>query len=147
VAITPACGWVGPGGAIVIGLIAGFVCLWAVVWLKARFGYDDSLDVFGIHGIGGIVGALLTGIFVNPALGGMGVTDYLAADTSTKLFEYSFGAQMTAQCWGVAVAVIWTAIVSVIALYICKATVGLRVTEPEEREGLDIVDHGERAYN
>jgi Amt family ammonium transporter len=147
VAITPACGWVGPGGAIVIGLLAGFICLWAVVSLKARFGYDDSLDVFGIHGVGGIVGALLTGIFVNPALGGMGVTDYLAADTSTKLLEYSFSAQMTAQVWGVLLAVVWTVVVSVVALYICKATVGLRVSESEEREGLDIVSHGERAYN
>jgi ammonium transporter, Amt family len=147
VAITPACGWVGPGGAIVIGLAAGFICLWAVVSLKSRFGYDDSLDVFGIHGVGGIVGALLTGIFVSPALGGMGVTDYLAADTSTKLLDYAFGAQMTAQVWSVVLAVVWTTVVSVISLYICKATVGLRVSESEEREGLDIVSHGERAYN
>jgi Amt family ammonium transporter len=147
VAITPACGWVGPGGAIVIGLAAGFICLWAVVSLKSRFGYDDSLDVFGIHGVGGIVGALLTGIFVSPALGGMGVTDYLAADTSTKLLDYAFGAQMTAQVWSVVLAVVWTTVVSVLSLYICKATVGLRVSESEEREGLDIVSHGERAYN
>ncbi len=147
VAITPACGWVGPAGAIVIGLAAGLICLWAVVWVKARFGYDDSLDVFGIHGVGGIVGALLTGVFVNPALGGVGVTDYLAADLSPKVLEYSFSAQMTAQIWGVVIAVVWTTIVSVVALYICKATVGLRVSELDEREGLDIVSHGERAYN
>ena len=147
VAITPACGWVGPGGAIIIGLLAGFVCLWAVVFLKNRFGYDDALDVFGVHGVGGILGALLTGIFVNPALGGMGVVDYLAADTSVGAVPYSFGTQMYAQVMAVIIAVVWTAIVSYVALMICKATVGLRVKEQEEREGLDLADHGERAYN
>jgi Amt family ammonium transporter len=147
VAVTPACGWVGPGGAILIGLAAGFVCLWAVVQLKNRLGYDDSLDVFGIHGIGGIVGAILTGIFVNPALGGMGVVDYLAADTSTGAVPYSFSAQMYAQIVAVIIAIVWTTIVSFVALMICKATVGLRVKEQEEREGLDLADHGERAYN
>ena len=84
-AITPACGWVSPTAPSSIGIAAGFICLWAVVWLKAKLGYDDALDVFGVHGIGGIVGALLTGIFVNPALGGVGVTDYLATDTSCKV--------------------------------------------------------------
>ena len=147
VAITPACGWVGPGAAILIGLIAGFVCLWAVVVLKNRFGYDDALDVFGIHGIGGIVGALLTGIFVNPALSGIGVTDYLAGDTSVVTAAYDFGAQMKGQIVAILVAVIWTSIVSYAALMICKVTLGLRVKEQEEREGLDVVDHGERAYN
>ena len=147
VAITPACGWVGPAGAIVIGLIAGIVCLWAVVALKSWLGYDDALDVFGIHGVGGIVGAVLTGVFVNPALGGMGVTDYLAADTSVTVAAYSFGTQMYAQIMAVIIAVIWTAVVSYVALMICKAVFGLRVKEQEEREGLDLVDHGERAYN
>jgi Amt family ammonium transporter len=147
VAITPACGWVGPGGAIVIGLLAGIICLWAVIGLKNRLGYDDSLDVFGIHGIGGIVGAILTGIFVNPALGGMGVVDYLAADNSVGAVPYSFSAQMYAQVMAVIIAVVWTAVVSYVALMICKATVGLRVKEQEEREGLDLADHGERAYN
>jgi Amt family ammonium transporter len=146
VAVTPACGWVGPMGAIIIGIAAGFVCLWAVVWLKAKLGYDDSLDVFGIHGIGGILGALLTGIFVNPALGGMGVTDYLAVDTSTKVLEYSFSAQMYAQILASLTAVVLSAVVSFVALMICKATVGLRVDEQQEREGLDIGSHGERAY-
>ncbi len=146
VAITPACGWVGPGAAILIGAVAGFLCLWAVVFLKAKLGYDDALDVFGVHGIGGIIGALLTGIFVNPALGGMGVVDYLAADTSVGAVPYSFGTQMYAQIMAVIIAVVWTAIVTYVALLICKATVGLRVKEQEEREGLDLVDHGERAY-
>ncbi len=146
VAITPACGWVGPGAAIVIGAAAGFVCLWAVVYLKSKLGYDDALDVFGVHGVGGILGALLTGIFVNPALGGVGVTDYLAADTSVATAAYDFAVQMKAQIVAVIVAVVWTSIVSYVALMICKATVGLRVKEQEEREGLDLVDHGERAY-
>ena len=147
VAITPACGWVGPAGAILIGLVAGFVCLWAVVFLKSRLGYDDALDVFGVHGIGGIVGAILTGIFVNPALGGMGVVDYLAADASVGAAPYALGTQVYAQVMAVVIAVVWTAVVSYVALMICKATVGLRVKEQEEREGLDVVDHGERAYN
>jgi ammonium transporter, Amt family len=148
VAITPACGWVGPMAAIIIGAVAGLICLLAVVWLKAKLGYDDALDVFGVHGIGGVVGALLTGVFVNPnLLGGVGVTDYLATDTSTKVLEYSFAAQMSAQMTGVLVAAGLSAIVSVIALLICKATVGLRVDEQDERQGLDITSHGERAFN
>ena len=147
VAITPACGFVGPGAAILIGLAAGFLCLWAVIVLKNRLGYDDALDVFGVHGIGGILGALLTGIFVNPALGGMGVTDYLAGDTSVAVAPYVFSAQFYAQATAVVIAVAWTVVVSYVALMICKATVGLRVKEQQEREGLDLVDHGERAYN
>ena len=147
VAITPACGWVGPSGGLIIGFAAGFICLWAVVWLKAKLGYDDALDAFGVHGIGGIVGALLTGVFVNPALGGVGVTDYLATDTSSKVADYVFSAQMTAQVVDVLTAIVLSAVVSYIALMVAKVTVGLRPTEQEEREGLDITDHGERAYN
>jgi ammonium transporter, Amt family len=151
VAITPACGWVGPMSAIVIGALAGIVCLWAVVWLKKMLGYDDALDVFGVHGVGGILGALLTGIFVNPnwtgGWAGMGVTDYVATDTSTKVAAYDFGVQMMAQFYSVIVAVLLSAVVSVIALYICKFTVGLRVDEQSEREGLDLSSHGERAYS
>ncbi|MFO1032719.1 MAG: ammonium transporter [Hyphomicrobiales bacterium] len=151
VAITPACGWVGPMSAIVIGLLAGAVCLTAVIWLKAKLGYDDALDVFGVHGIGGMLGAILTGIFVNPNWSGgwqgMGVTDYLAADTSSKIAEYSLSGQLTAQIWGVLVAIVLSAVVSFIALTICKFTVGLRVDEQDERQGLDISSHGERAYN
>jgi ammonium transporter, Amt family len=147
VAITPACGWVGPIGGLIIGIVAGCICLWSVVWLKAKFGYDDALDVFGVHGIGGMLGALLTGVFVNPNMGGVGVTDYLAFDTSYKTAEYVFSAQMKAQIVDVLTVVILSAVVSYIALMICKATTGLRVSEQEEREGLDIVDHGERSYN
>ncbi len=146
VAITPACGWVGPAAAIFIGLAAGFICLFAVVWLKAKLGYDDALDVFGVHGVGGVLGAILTGIFVNTGLGGVGVTDYLALDTSVKTADWN-SSQITAQIVAIIVAVIWTSLVSFIALTICKYTTGLKVSEQEEREGLDIVDHGERAYN
>ncbi len=147
VAITPACGWVSPTASLIIGLLSGIICLWAVVWLKAKLGYDDALDVFGVHGIGGILGALLTGYFVNPGIGGVGVTDYLAIDTSVKTLEYSFSAQMTAQVYGVLTAIILSAVVSYVALMICKYTTGLRVPEQEEREGLDIGTHGERAYS
>jgi Amt family ammonium transporter len=147
VAITPACGWVGPGGALIIGFAAGFLCLWSVVWLKARLGYDDALDVFGVHGVGGMLGALLTGIFVNPALGGVGITDYLATDTSVKTAGYDFSAQMMAQITDIVTVIVLSGVVSYIALMICKVTTGLRVSEQEEREGLDIIDHGERAYS
>ncbi len=147
VAITPACGWVGPMAAIIIGAAAGIICLFAVIWLKAKLGYDDALDVFGVHGIGGIIGALLTGVFVDVGKGGMGVTNYLAGDTSTSLVEYSFSGQMTSQIYGVVTAVVLSAVVSYIACLICKYTVGLRVDEQSEREGLDISSHGERAYS
>jgi ammonium transporter, Amt family len=147
VAITPACGWVGPMGAIAIGAAAGIICLFSVIWLKAKLGYDDALDVFGVHGIGGILGALLTGIFVNPALGGSGVTNYLAADTSVGVVEYVFSAQFYSQFLAVVTSIVLSAVVSYIALLICKYTVGLRVDEQSEREGLDVTSHGERAYN
>jgi Amt family ammonium transporter len=147
VAVTPAAGFAGPFGAIIIGIIAGAVCLWAVVWLKAKLGYDDSLDVFGVHGVGGIIGAILTGVFVNPALGGAGVVDYAMNGGAGGTADYVFSAQVLAQIKGVLVTVIWTAVVSVISMYIVKATIGLRLPEQEEREGLDITTHGERAYN
>ncbi len=151
VAITPACGWVGPMSAIVIGFIAGGVCLGAVVWLKKKLGYDDALDVFGVHGIGGIIGALLTGIFVNPNWSGgwmgQGVVDYLAFDTSSKTAEFAMGTQIMAQVYSVLTAAALSAVVSVVALLICKYTVGLRVEEQAEREGLDLSNHGERAYS
>jgi Amt family ammonium transporter len=145
VAITPASGFAGALGAIVIGLVAGAVCYWASSWLKSRLGYDDSLDVFGVHGVGGIIGALMTGIVVNVGLGGMGVVDYSTDPAGTVV--YDFAGQMTSQIWGVVVTVIWTGVVSIVAAYIVKATIGLRHPEVAEREGLDITDHGERAYN
>ncbi len=142
VAITPACGWVGPMGSIVIGLAAGLFCLLGVTKLKAALGYDDSLDVFGVHCIGGIIGALLTAVFCNPALGGTGVYDYVA----NAVGEYSTAAQFKSQLWGVCVTILWSGAVSVVGYFIVNATVGLRVSEDEEREGLDTASHGESAY-
>jgi Amt family ammonium transporter len=150
VAITPACGFVGPMGAIVVGALAGFVCLAAVVMLKPMFGYDDALDVFGVHGIGGMLGAILTGIFVNPSMGafsGQGIVNYLATDTSTKTADFVLSGQLYSQFVDVLTAIILSGVVSFIALTICKYTVGLRVDEQSEREGLDIAEHGERAFN
>jgi Amt family ammonium transporter len=143
VAITPACGFVGPMGALVIGIAAGIVCLWGVSGLKKMLGADDALDVFGIHGIGGIIGAMLTGVFVSPALGGTGVYDYVA----NAVGEFSMSAQIVSQLWAVATALIWSAVVAFVSLKIVDMIVGLRVAEDEEREGLDITSHGESAYN
>jgi Amt family ammonium transporter len=142
VAITPACGWVGPMGSLAIGLAAGLVCLLAVTKLKAALGYDDSLDVFGVHCVGGILGALLTAVFCNPALGGTGVYDYVA----NAVADYSTSAQFIAQSWGVGITLVWSGVVSAVAYALVNATIGLRVTEDEEREGLDTVSHGESAY-
>ncbi len=142
VAITPACGWVGPIGALVIGLVAGLLCLWGVNGLKRLLGADDALDVFGVHGVGGIVGALLTGVFVNPALGGVGVYDYVA----NAVGPFDLVAQVTSQAWGVGVAIVWSGVVAIVAFKFVDLVIGLRVPEDEEREGLDITAHGESAY-
>ena len=143
VAITPAAGFVGIKGALVIGLIAGIVCLWGVNGLKRMLGADDSLDVFGVHGVGGILGAILTGVFCDPALGGTGVWDYVA----NAVGEYNMAGQVTSQLWGVGVAIVWSSVVSVIAYKLVDMFIGLRVPEEEEREGLDITSHGESAYH
>jgi len=143
VAITPACGFVGPMGAIIIGLVVSPICYFFVAKVKYMLGYDDALDVFGVHAIGGIVGALLTGVFVNPALGGAGVIDYVANGVAA----YDFGAQMTAQVYAVVTAIVVSAVVSFIAFKIVDVLIGLRVPEESEREGLDTTEHGERAYS
>ena len=135
VAITPACGSVGPMGGIVIGLIAGFLCLWGVNGLKKMLGADDSLDVFGVHGVGGIVGALLTGVFSAGSLGGI------------KGDDYSIGSQLVIQAEGVLITVVWSAVVAFICYKIVDMVMGLRVSEEAEREGLDITSHGETAYH
>ena len=144
VAVTPACGFVGPMGAIIIGLIAGLVCLWGVSGLKRMLGADDSLDVFGVHGVGGIVGALLTGVFAAPSLGGTGIFDYVANAASP---DYSIGGQVWVQFQAVATTIVWSAVVSYIAYKLVDMIIGLRVSEEDEREGLDISSHGESAYN
>ena len=144
VGITPACGFVGLQGALVIGIACGVICFLAVSGLKAKLGYDDSLDVFGVHAVGGIIGAILTGVFVNPAWGGMGVVDYSTVPAGVA--AYSFGTNVMAQLWGVAVAIVVSGTVALIAFKIVDVTIGLRVSEDQEREGLDLAEHGERAY-
>ena len=143
VAITPACGWAGPMGAICLGLVVGSVCFWAVTCLKEKLGYDDSLDVFGVHAVGGIIGAIGTGVVASPSLGGTGVWDYVANGVA----EFSMSTQVTSQLWGVGVCIIWSAVVSFIAFKIVDLLIGLRVSEEVEREGLDICEHGESAYH
>ncbi len=143
VAITPAAGFVGPMGALAIGVSAGVVCLWGVTGLKKMLGSDDSLDVFGIHGVGGIIGAILTGIFAAPSLGGTGIYDYV---TDAVTPDYSIISQLWIQAQGVIITVIWSAVVSYIAFKLVDVIIGLRVPEDQEREGLDVTSHGESAY-
>jgi Amt family ammonium transporter len=143
VAITPACGFVGPMGALVIGLLVGIVCLWGVNGLKHMLGADDALDVFGVHGVGGILGAILTGVFASPSLGGSGIYDYVANKVGEN---YDIMGQVIIQATAVGTTVIWTAVVSFIAFKLVDIFIGLRVPEDEEREGLDITSHGETAY-
>ncbi len=134
VAITPACGSVGPMGAIAIGLAAGVICLWGVNGLKHMLGADDSLDVFGVHGVGGILGALLTGVFTSPSLGGTGAADF------------SIAHQVYVQALAVGITILWSGTIAFIGFKLADVLVGLRVPEDEEREGLDITSHGESAY-
>jgi Amt family ammonium transporter len=144
VAITPACGFVGPMGGLIIGLLAGVICLWGVNGLKRLLGADDSLDVFGVHGVGGVLGALLTGVFASPALGGQGVYDYVANKMAA---DYSISSQVWIQFQAVLTTIVWSGIVSFIAFKVVDLVIGLRVAEEEEREGLDISSHGESAYH
>ena len=144
VAITPACGNVGLMAAIVIGFVAGFACLWGVNGLKKMLGADDSLDVFGVHGVGGIVGALLTGVFNTQVLDGPGlVGDWVTAAVTSN----GIGAQVWIQLKAVLLTIVWSGVVSVVAFKVVDLVVGLRVPEDEEREGLDITSHGETAYH
>jgi Amt family ammonium transporter len=146
VAITPAAGNVGLMGAIVIGFVAGFACLWGVNGLKKLLGADDSLDVFGVHGVGGIVGALLTGVFHAQSLGGPGmVPDWVTATMVTN--PDGIGAQVWIQLKAVILTIVWSGVVSLVAYFIVDKTIGLRVSEEDEREGLDISAHGETAYH
>jgi Amt family ammonium transporter len=143
VAVTPAAGFSGPMGAIVLGLIVGLICLFACTVLKNALGYDDALDVFGVHCVGGIVGAIGTGILVNPALGGTGVMDYVAG----KIADYDFVTQVTAQTKAVVTTLLFSGIGSAILYKVVDLIVGLRPTSDVEREGLDVTEHTERAYN
>jgi Amt family ammonium transporter len=142
VAVTPAAGYSGPMGAIVLGLVAGVVCLYFCTAVKNALGYDDALDVFGVHCIGGIIGAIGTGILVNPSLGGVGIIDY----TVGKVADYDFVTQVIAQCKGVLMTLVWSGVGSFILYKVVDMLIGLREPLEREREGLDISDHGERAY-
>ena len=144
VAIAPAAGFVGVGGALIIGLLSGVAGLWGVHGLKRLLGADDSLDVFGLHGVCGILGAVLTGVFASPDLGGTGVWDYV---TNQVAEGYSILTQVKIQVIGVLVTVAWTALVSAVAYKLVDLLIGLRVKEDAEREGLDVTSHGEKAYS
>jgi ammonium transporter, Amt family len=147
VAVTPASGWGGPMGCIVLGLAAGAICFIFCTTVKNALGYDDSLDVFGIHAVGGIVGALGTGILVNVALGGVGAPDYISKPGTLAVADYVFATQMWAQLKGVLLTIVWSGVGSFILFKIVDVVIGLRVSSEQEREGLDIASHGERSYN
>jgi Amt family ammonium transporter len=146
VAVTPASGFAGPMGSLALGLLVSPLCLFFVSTVKNKFGYDDALDVFGVHCVGGIFGALMTGILVNPDLGGVGITDYTNI-TGNNAGTYALGAQMIAQLTAVLATLIWSGVGSAILYKIVDLIVGLRVPVDAEREGLDVSNHGERAYN
>ncbi len=145
VAITPAAGFAHPGTAIILGAVASLVCYFFVTTVKNRLGYDDSLDVFGIHAVGGIVGAIGTGIVADPALGGQGWVDYTGP--VAKAGEFDLVGQVITQCWAVGFTILWTGVVSTALFLILKYTLGLRPDAEAETNGLDISEHGERAYN
>jgi Amt family ammonium transporter len=147
VAVTPASGFAGPMGSIVLGLIAGPACYFFVSTVKNALKYDDSLDVFGVHCVGGIIGALATGILVNPDLGGVGIPDYVTKPGELAVGAYDFGTQMFAQIKAVLLTLVWSGVGSAILFKIVDLIIGLRVSAEEEREGLDIGEHDERAYN
>ena len=145
VVITPACGLVGPGGALVLGTTGGLVCLWGVNGLKRLLRADDSLDVFGVHGVGGIVGALLTGVFAAPSLGGQGLFDYVTNKASTE--AYSILSQVWIQAQAVGITLVWSGTVAFVSYKLVDKLIGLRISEEQERAGLDISSHGESAYH
>jgi Amt family ammonium transporter len=147
VAVTPASGFAGPMGSIVLGLVAGAACFFACTTIKNALGYDDSLDVFGVHCIGGIIGAIGTGILVNPALGGAGIPDYESKPGELVAAAYEFGPAVWAQTKAVIFTLLYSGILSAILFKIVDVIFTLRVPQEQEREGLDIASHGERAYN
>ncbi len=147
VAVTPASGFAGPMGSLVLGAVSGVVCFFFVSSVKNAFGYDDSLDVFGIHCVGGILGAIATGILVNPALGGAGIPDYVAKPGSLSIADYDMATAVIAQLKAVGLTLVWSGVGSAILFKITDILVGLRVSTEAEREGLDIAEHDERAYN
>ncbi|MDF2900798.1 MAG: ammonia channel protein, partial [Phenylobacterium sp.] len=152
VAVTPAAGFAGPVGALLLGLIVSPICVIFCSTIKNALKYDDSLDAFGIHAVGGIVGAIATGFLVNPEWGGAGVVDYTtcAADGDISTCDtaaYVMGTQVLAQIKAVLLAIAWSGVMSTIVFFVIKYTVGLRPSVETEEEGLDITEHGERAYH
>ncbi|MFZ0099741.1 MAG: ammonium transporter [Gemmobacter sp.] len=147
VAVTPAAGFAGPMGSVVLGLVAGAVCFLFVAYVKNALGLDDSLDVFGVHGIGGIIGAIATGILVNPALGGAGIPDYLSQPGTLQVAEYVASTAIMAQIKAVLFTLVFSGVGSFILYKLVDMTIGLRVKQDVEREGLDLAEHGERAYS
>ena len=143
VAITPAAGFVGPIGAFITCAVAGVICFFAVTKVKAMLGYDDSLDTFGVHCIGGIIGSLGTGTFVNPAFGGTGVYDYVA----NKVGDFDAMAQIVSQLWDIGITLVWSGGVAFLIMLLLKFTIGIRATDDAQQEGMDLADHGEKAYN
>ena len=146
VAVTPACGFAGPMGSVVLGLLVSPLCFFFVTTVKNALGYDDSLDVFGVHCVGGVLGALATGILVNPALGGAGIPDYITNPGTLSVADYT-SAQFISQVKAVLVALAWSGVGSFILFKLVDMVMGLRVSVEREREGLDVAEHGERAYN
>jgi Amt family ammonium transporter len=143
VAITPAAGYVGVGGAMIICAVAPIVCFFAVTVIKAKLKYDDSLDAFGVHCVGGIIGSLGTGIFVNPKFGGQGIYDYVA----NKVGDFDATAQIISQLWDIGITLVWSATVAFVILFILKKTIGIRASDEAQETGLDLADHDENAYN
>jgi Amt family ammonium transporter len=143
VAITPAAGYVGPVGAFITCAVAGVLCFFAVTKVKSMLGYDDSLDTFGVHCIGGIIGSLGTGTFVNPKFGGTGVYDYVA----NKVGDFDAMAQIVSQLWDIGITLVWSGGVAFLILLVLKFTIGIRASDEAQEEGLDLADHGEKAYN
>src|SRR6185436_11054797 len=137
-AVTPASGYAGPMGAIVLGIMAGVICYIFCSAVKNAFGYDDALDVFGVHCVGGIIGAILTGILVNPKLGGTGIMDYATG----KVADYDMVTQLIAQFKAVAHTLVWSGVGTFVILLVINIVIGLRATPESEREGLDLTDHG-----
>jgi Amt family ammonium transporter len=145
--VTPASGYAGPMGALVLGILVSPICFFFVATVKNKFGYDDALDVFGVHCIGGIVGAIGTGILVAPYLGGVGLTDYTIKPGAGSPGEYVMATQVIIQLKAVAYTLVWSGVGSAILYKLIDMTMGLRIGKDAEREGLDLSDHGERAYN
>ena len=147
VAVTPASGYAGTMGSVVLGLMVSPICFFFVSTVKSKFGYDDSLDVFGVHCIGGITGAIMTGILDDPKLGGQGIADYTTKPGTMIAGTYDMAHQVWIQCQGVLTTLIWSGVISFILFFVVSKVIGLRVSAETEHEGLDIAEHGERAYH